>query len=150
MLRRAAAGTALAWTTPVILSAHSPVGAATGSACVPSMTRGWRSFSFGAVGTVALTRTRNFQAGGGFVDVTDAYLTGDVFTIAEDGTVCGDTSPAPNLGPGVWTNDADVAFSDARWSSGRFWFPPGTHTFTITVAISPWGSGGGFWRWGRC
>lgn len=149
LLRRAAVGGAVAWTLPAIMSGD-PVSAATGSACVPERTYKWRSFTFTGVGTVALKSTRNFGANGGFLDVTDAYLTGDIFTISENGTVCGDTSPAANLGSGVWTNDPDVAFADSRWSSGRFWFPPGVHTITITVAASPWGSGGAFWRYGRC
>lgn len=150
LLRRAAAGGLVAWTAPVIATAHSPVAAAAGSACAPKITRQWNPFDVGPVGTVVVSRTLGFGKGGGFLDVTDAYLTGDVFTVAVDGTSCGDTSPAPNLGAGVWTDDPDVAFADPRWSSRRFWIAPDVHSFTITVAVNPWGSGGGFWRIGLC
>ena len=136
------------WTVPIIASANAPVAAATGSACTVSM-GGWTSFSFGEVGsTVTLTRT--YGANGGAIDVTDAYLTGDIFDISVAGTSCGQTSNAPNLGRFVWTDNPNTAYADARWSSGRFYLGAGSHTITITVVSSPWGSGGGFWRDGNC
>jgi len=148
LLQQAAVGGSIAWTVPIISSALTPVAAATGSACTVSM-GGWNSFTFTGVGSTT-TLTRTYGAGGGAIDITDAYLTGDIFDISVGGTSCGQTSAAPNLGRFVWTNNANTAYADARWSSGRFYMAAGTHTITITTIISPWGSGGGFWRDGNC
>ncbi len=93
-------------------------------------------------------------SGGGsgrFIDVTDAYLTGDIFEIFADGVSCGTTTTVPNLGTGVWTDNANTAYADPRWSSGRFYIAAGTTVnIAITVLVSPWGSGGAFHRRGRC
>ncbi|MGI9600493.1 MAG: hypothetical protein ACR2QE_01315 [Acidimicrobiales bacterium] len=148
LLQKAAVGTTIAWTVPVIASAATPVAAATGSQCTVSM-GGWNSFSFGPVGSTT-TITRTYGSGGGALDVTDAYLTGDQFDVSVAGNLCGQTSNAPNLGRFVWTNNPNTAYTDARWSSARVYLGPGTHTISITVTVSPWGSGGGFWRDGDC
>lgn len=148
LLQKAAVGGTIAWTVPIITSATSPVAAATGSACTVSM-GGWNSFTFAAVGSTT-TITRTYGANGGAIDVTDAYLTGDEFDVSVSGTSCGQTSNAANLGRFVWTNNANTAYADARWSSGRFYMGAGTHTIVITTISSPWGSGGGFWRDGNC
>ncbi len=151
LLQKAAVGTALAWTAPVITSLNSPAYAANGSPCTVQKTDKWKSFSFSGTGSTAVSVSVNGGGSGRFVDVTDGYLTGDIFEIFADGVSCGTTTTVPNLGTGVWTDDADTAYADPRWSSGRFYVAPKTKvTITIVVVASPWGSGGAFYRTGKC
>jgi hypothetical protein len=85
----------------------------------------------------------------GSLDVTDVDARGDRFEAYDAGSPVGQTSvPLPS--PDPWTTaDPDVAFSDARYSSGSFPLWLGCHCIEIkTIAVSSTSpSGRGYLRW---
>lgn len=100
----------------------------------------WSAFSFGDVGsswsssyTFTLTSTANLQ-------VTDAYLSGDQFSVYSNGTLLGNTSLPTTLGSQIY-GDFNSAFKDSTWSSGSWTLGPGTYEISGTTLLSPYNGG---------
>lgn len=104
---------------------------------------GWQSFTWGIYdffpvplpypmpdneGPFTFTST-----GSAIINVTDAFLTGDVFDVSDKEKLLGTTTYVPKLGPYVWTNDPNTAYSDPRWSHGSFTVGPGSHSVTLVT-----------------
>jgi len=76
--------------------------------------------------------------------VTDAFLAGDRFEIFDRSTSLGFTSE-PRRGPSCGDNP-DNCVTDAAMSHGSFLLGRGSHDIAIRAALSPFGSGAGFFR----
>ncbi len=104
---------------------------------VPLPTDGtWSSFNFGDVGSI--TGPLEFN-GAGILDIADCCLSGDQFRVYDNGVPIGLTSTPTTTGDSV--GDYDTACSDPRWSSASFPLGAGSHSITIAVVASPFGSG---------
>ena len=121
---------------------------ATAATLVPSTA--WTTFFFGdtgsdiedgSTGDTFWTVTATLPS---FLQVTDAFLIGDVFNISVDGVSIGLTGAFD--GAGAITTDPDVAFGGSVYSWLSFAIAPGTYTITGIAASSPFGGGGAFLR----
>jgi hypothetical protein len=76
--------------------------------------------------------------------VTDCYIVGDQFSVAEGSTTIGTTSFPINDGTGVF--DADQCFASPGFSHGTFYLAAGAHTINLQVIGFPTGytNGGAF------
>lgn len=108
---------------------------------VLSVGGGWSGFSFGGVGSSWSDDFSFTLAGSAELRVTDAFLSGDQFTVTING-VDYNTSAPGSSGDQI-SNDYDGAFADARWSSGSWTLGPGSYTVKGIALLSPFGSGGG-------
>ena len=98
---------------------------------------GWQYFSFGgagSTGTFDFTTTES-----ALFQITDAYNSGDQFTITIDGVNHGVTS-TPAMGQ--WEGDYDTAFASPAFSHGSYAIGAGVHEVDYTMALSPYGAGG--------
>jgi hypothetical protein len=94
---------------------------------------GWQPFNWNISisptnGDGAFTFTAAFPVQ---LDVTDAYINGDRFRVLDFGVSLGLTSAPAN--DGQWTNSADAAFADPRWSSGSFLLGAGSHSIELVI-----------------
>jgi hypothetical protein len=134
----------------LLASAIAALVAAPASAAVLTPGTDWTTFFFSGDGstledadtgdtfwTVTLTKA-------GFLQVTDAFLIGDVFEMSVDGSSIGTTGPFDTTGPE--TSDPDVAFGGPVYSWLSYALAPGTYEITGIAASSPFGSGGAFLR----
>jgi len=80
---------------------------------------------------------------GATLTVTDAFLTGDVFTVLDFGVPIGTTS-AP--GADDCGDDPAICVTNPAVSSGVFNLGPGPHSITITPAASPFDGGVAYFR----
>ena len=107
----------------------------------------WAFFEFGDTGSTA-TPDFQFTIGGdesGTLDVTDAFLKGDVFEVFRDTTSLGKTSFVTSSTAGT-TFSPDDAFADSSYSKGSFSLSSGFYNIIIKADSSPFGSGGAFLR----
>jgi len=84
--------------------------------------------------------------------ITDLYVVSDQFEVYDDGMLVATTPAMPDwddLGFGdpfdspPWTDDADVALADGRFSSAVLYFGPGAHSIEIRdIHIPPLTAGG--------
>ena len=73
--------------------------------------------------------------------VTDAFLSGDQFSVYDNLAFLGLTSNPGSVGDQIGAN-YDGAVADARWSSGEWLLGAGSHSIDIFVVASPFGAGG--------
>jgi hypothetical protein len=109
---------------------------------------GWTLFLFGGSGsnitdsgTGALSY--DFLLGDtATLNVTDAFVVGDVFQIFDNGVSLFTTGPF-NLAGGT-TSDPDTAFAGSIYSHGSIVLGAGSHSITGIATSSPTGSGGAY------
>ncbi len=122
--------------------AASTAGASSVQAATVELTLdgGWVSFSFGDVGSSWDEEFTFTIADAAFVAVTDAFLSGDQFSVStQDGPFFLTSEPTTE---GDFIDDFDAAFFDPRWSSGEGSLEAGSYTITGTTVLSPFGIGG--------
>lgn len=112
------------------------------SAHAASVGSGWEYFAFGGAGSTGsfsftTTESALFQ-------ITDAYASGDQFTITIDGVDRGATS-ATATGQDAG-GDYDAAFASADFSHGSYLIGAGSHEVDYTLLLSPYGGGGAAYR----
>ena len=133
LFRSALAGAALAALTAL------PSAAAT--AVTPNS--GWVVFNFGEVGSSFSNEPFTFTlTKAGALKVTDAFAIGDQFEIFDFGASMGLTSTPSDDGTNAGS-DYDLAYGDARWSSGMWVLGPGSYSITGLAVLSPYGGGDG-------
>jgi hypothetical protein len=109
---------------------------------------GWRLFQFDGPGSSIRDSgtgdsSYDFLLGGpATLNVTDAYVIGDVFEIFDNG-VSVFTTGAFNLA-GPTTDDAEGAFAGTTYSRGSIVLAAGSHSITGVATSSPTGAGGAF------
>lgn len=94
---------------------------------------GWTFFNDCAIGTPCPDGPFTFSiaSGGACVNVTDAFLKSDEYTVSDNGQTLGATSTGvPD--DGVSETDADLAFADPDYSSGTFVVGSGGHSIDVT------------------
>ena len=114
---------------------------------------GWYGFCFAGVGSGATAGCQNNAtagiagntitfslAGAAFLQVTDAFVVGDIFRIIIDGLTAVFTS-APGSGPE--TSDPNIAFNSNYYSHGSFLLGAGNHTVDIFLSTAAPGTSGG-------
>jgi PEP-CTERM motif len=115
---------------------------------------GWYGFCFAGVGSGATAGCQNNATAGvagntitftllgaGFLQVTDAFVVGDIFRLIIDGLPAVFTSAT---GSGPETPDPDTAFNSNYYSHGSFLLGAGSHTVDIFLsAAAPGTSSGG-------
>lgn len=112
----------------------------------------WSSFEFGGEGSIAYDYSTgdtswNFSIGLGkigLLQVTDAFLKGDIFSVFNFGALLGQTSQV--LKEDSWVGDPNIAFTDPGFSSGTFKLGAGDHSISLLASVSPWGAGGAYFR----
>lgn len=108
---------------------------------------GWQPFYFGQAGTWAMAST---TSGAFYLDtwlpvvlrMSDAFVSGDRFSLYINGTMIGNTSlPVPNSP--FYTPDPNEAFVNANYSTGAWILPRGLHRITIKTLLNanPTGAG---------
>lgn len=120
---------------------------------------GWTAFCFGGAGTEAAAcdgpvfglptaASPYFTIAGGTmttIEVTDAFIVGDIFRIVLNNGSETFLSSVPDLGaPDV--SDPDAAFLGGRFSRASITIDPGFNEFRIFAEVSPFGAGTGFVR----
>ncbi len=111
------------------------VGASAQAATVGS---GWEGFNFdgqGSTGTLTFTTSQ-----AALFNITDLYLSGDVFGLTIDGVAVGNTSAVS--GVDTSTGDPDFAFTSPDFSHGSYLVGIGSHEVDFTMVASPYGGGG--------
>jgi hypothetical protein len=79
------------------------------------------------------------------VTVLDGYLRGDQFQLFDGATLIGTTS-VPGGAAGGCGGDVASCLADPTMSQGTFLLGPGSYSFEVRVAASPFGSGDAFFR----
>ena len=103
----------------------------------------WQKFEWSANGVV---EPMTFTCTGSCrLEITDAFLCGDVFSVALNGTPLANTS-APQACTDQRQEDPDLAFADPRFSSGTYNLNIAPHTLNVIAITNPYGSGGAFAR----
>jgi len=74
------------------------------------------------------------------VRITDAFTTGETFTLFDNATIVGSTS-VPVGSPSPTTNDPEIAFPQPAYSHGAFTLPAGAHSLTIRQDAGSPGAG---------
>jgi len=102
---------------------------------------GWTQFQFGSLGSV--TQVSFDLEEDAMLNVTDAFTSGDMFTVSANNILLGNTSNVPadagiNIG-----NDFDAAFASAAFSSGTWLLAAGSYLIDFTVFQSALGFSGG-------
>jgi len=101
---------------------------------------GWHEFLFGGEGG-PWDRSFDFVLPSfGLLTVTDAFLSGDRFSVTDFGGLIGFTDPPGSVGDQIG-GDYDGAAADPRWSTGSFVLGPGAHSISGFAILSPFGSG---------
>jgi|GEM_PF-2933059 len=115
------------------------VGSAAQAATVGS---GWQDFGFDGVGSTGTFSFTTSQSA--LFQITDAFLSGDQFSITIDGVDRGATS-ATATGQDAG-GDYDAAFASADFSHGSYLIGAGSHEVDYTLLLSPYGGGGAAYR----
>ena len=108
----------------------------------------WTSFCWTAgVGSLNTEGPFTFT-GPTTMQVTDAFIDGDVFDVLDNGVSIGMTSTPTDTG--AFEGDPDAAFANPDWSSGTFSLGSGAHSITLQVSAAATGfaAGCGFLRAG--
>jgi PEP-CTERM motif-containing protein len=126
----------------------------------------WYEFTFDGAGSFATSGTGDTPSDAGnsqyapnppwtftsatpvHVTLTDAFLTGDTFTLFDNNVNLGTTPSVPtgaNTGAQDVTNP-DVTSASPQWSHAVFTLPAGSHSLTIQSANSPFGAGAAFFE----
>lgn len=152
MLLKAAVGTGIVWSAPLLSSVASPAAAqstggtdggtdgGTPTACIA--TGSWQTFTFTGVEVLDLG-TITVPAGEG-LQVTDYQFYGDRFEVFIDDVSVGLTSPAVTATGAAFT--PQQGWDDPGYSKGCFPVTPGNHNLKISVVAAPWGPGNGAYR----
>jgi hypothetical protein len=111
----------------------------------PAPCQDWTPFTWAGLGEV-VTVPVEITSSCRFIKVTDAFLSGDEFSVRvlDGGSVIAefDTSVSPIEGDSIGS-DYDGAFDDERWSSGFVEIStPGNYTVEVTITRAPFGGGG--------
>jgi hypothetical protein len=113
---------------------------------------GWQDFNWSGPAIPGTASPEFTFEGSACVSLTDAFCSGDQFTLYDDGSAVGstdfpgDTACEPNIA------DPDEAFSNPRFSNGTFFLGEGSHTLLVSVVLNPFapGSGAGYIRADEC
>jgi hypothetical protein len=109
---------------------------------------GWSLFYFQATGSTIQDSgtgdsSYDFLLGGpATLNVTDAFIIGDVFEIFDNGVSVFVTGPFNPAGPE--SDNPDTAFAGTTYSHGSIVLSAGSHSITGVATSSPTGSGGAF------
>ncbi|KAJ3358181.1 hypothetical protein GGF32_000687 [Allomyces javanicus] len=111
----------------------------------------WVDFGFGSAGTSTATYATTVPLNeAGYLLVTDAYCSGDRFTVningQDKGLTSEPTSERCDLSVGY---DPDSALTVSDFSHRAYPLAPGTSAFMISVTASPYGGGAGFFKIGK-
>jgi PEP-CTERM motif len=110
---------------------------------------GWHSFSWTGTGATGGTQVEPAFTGTGpvTVKVTDAFVSGDRFSLSDNGKLVGLTSQL-NGGPAPWTDNPNTAFASSLFSNGTFILGAGPHSLVLVDIQHPDGypSGSAFVR----
>lgn len=122
----------------------------------------WKEFLFGGVGSFATEGSSAVPSGGGnsialpdppwtfsgnyVMTIVDAFLAGDEFSVYDFGVLVGTTSAPGGGTPASDASDPDDTLLDGSYGRGIFALGGGSHSITIQVASSPFGSGAAFFR----
>jgi hypothetical protein len=121
----------------------------------------WYEFSFGTIGWTAggcllgncVPGSGGTQfvgdppwtfTGGAMITVQDAFLSGDQFTLYDNGVNVFTTSD-PTLG-GSYCDNPNLCMSDLHFSTGAIELGDGNHSLTFRVVTSPFDGGSAFFR----
>lgn len=102
---------------------------------------GWESFQFGALGSV--TQVSLVLGQDARLDVTDAFLSGDMFEVSLDSIILGDTSTVVDDAAVQLGSDFDAAFASAAFSSGSWFLSAGSYLLDFKKIQSALGFEGG-------
>lgn len=105
----------------------------------------WRPFNWNVTSVVGNPFTFTCGAPGCQLDIVDAFLCGDQFSVAEGATLLGLTS-APACPVAASASNGSTAWTTAGYSKGSFWFAPGAHSITLGVPVNPSPPGTGYLR----
>lgn len=110
------------------------------SAAVPlPLDGGWQEFFFDDVGS-SWSQTFTFTIqDDAWLQVTDAFLSGDRFAVQIGGITVNTSAPA-SQGVAV-SDDYDKAYAFSDWSSLEVQFAPGTYAVTGRAILSPFDTG---------
>ena len=103
----------------------------------------WQSFVWegdGVVEPMTFTCTGSCR-----LEITDAFICGDVFSITVNGTALANTS-TPQACSGESQSDPDLAFADPRFSSGTYNLNIAPHTLAVIAVTNPYGGGAAYAR----
>lgn len=116
---------------------------------------GWYGFCFGGAGSAATAGCQNAATAGTvgndmtftaatsvLFNITDAFESGDTFSVFVNGPLALTTPSVPLGNPGV--TDPNLAFADPAYSHGSIYLNPGTYTVDVFALDSPYGSGGAY------
>jgi hypothetical protein len=131
-----------------VAAAVSPCTAYAGPVVVDS---GWYRFCFGPSGTpahdcndpdaVSVNPWTFYSAQPVWVNVTDAFIVGDSFTVSIDGIPF--TTPSVRYDD-FWTEQPDIAFASPVYSHGSWLLGAGFHSVDVFALDSPFEGGGAF------
>ncbi|KNE57538.1 hypothetical protein AMAG_03238 [Allomyces macrogynus ATCC 38327] len=111
----------------------------------------WVDFGFGSAGTSTPTYATTVPLDeAGYLLVTDAYCSGDRFTVNINGQDKGLTSEPTSVRCDLSVGyDPDSALTVSDFSHRAYPLAPGTSAFMITATASPYGGGAGFFKVGK-
>lgn len=131
-----------------VLATTILAGSAQAATLVPGTA--WTKFLFGGTGSALTDEATGDSSydftltGSAYLDATDAFIIGDVFTLFNGASLIG-TTGAFDTG-GSSTVDPDVAFGGSVYSWGRWTLGPGTYSINGVASTSCCGGGGAFIR----
>lgn len=110
---------------------------------------GWSSIFFGTLGGPISDSSGDLSwdftlTSNAYLDVTDAFIIGDVFTLYNGATLIGTTGPYDINGATL--TDADLAFGSEQYSWGRWLLTPGTYSINGILTEACCSSGSGYIR----
>lgn len=138
---------------------HAPAEAASASPATSTartvLDSGWKSFSVGS----RWQRLGSFHSDQGMLlTITDAFCTGDVFAVRDNGQLLGTTPAVPSNGcRSPHMSRPWRALAEDAYSHGTFMLRPGvSHEIHVRLAVNPFGGAGAYYRldspgpmWGR-
>ncbi len=105
---------------------------------------GWTVFNFGDVGSSFSDEPYTFSlVGDGVLKVTDGFADGDSFDVYDSVLGLLFSTSAPTDDGSNTGNNYDLAFADAKWSSGSIALSAGSYSITGITTSSPYGGGDG-------
>lgn len=119
------------------------MGASIASAEAYTVGSGWKDFTFSAAQSPLVPTIEFTLPGWGVLTVTDAYNSGDQFSVYDFSSALGLTS-TPVYGHDLESPDA--ALASPNFSHGVFSLGAGAHQISGRAVLSPYGAGRAFWK----